>query len=181
MPRIIAGEFRGRRLATPADVTRPTSDRVREAVMSMLGARADLAGMRVLDLYAGTGALGLEAVSRGAASAVLVEVDRKAATVARENVKVCGAGPRVRVVSRTVASFLATPGECFDLIFLDPPYAVSTAEVNDALAALLPLLSDDGWVVLERGSRSAEPVWPDGLEEIAVKDYGDTVVSLASR
>ncbi|MFZ2510293.1 MAG: 16S rRNA (guanine(966)-N(2))-methyltransferase RsmD [Gordonia sp. (in: high G+C Gram-positive bacteria)] len=124
MPRIIAGEFRGRRLAAPADSTRPTSDRVREAIASMLGARMDLTGSSVLDLYAGTGALALEALSRGAASAVLVESDRKAAAVARENIAVCGAGATARVVNRTVVSFLSGPGPRYDLVFLDPPYDV---------------------------------------------------------
>lgn len=180
MPRIIAGDFRGRRLAAPADGTRPTSDRVREAIASMLGARMDLVGTRVLDLYAGTGALALEALSRGAATAVLVEADRKAAAVARSNIGVCQAGARARVVNRTVASFLAAPGEVFDLVFADPPYEVDGDEVNAMLVALVPHLSDDAWVVVERASRSAVPQWPAGLELVAEKDYGDTRVLLAA-
>ncbi|UQE76569.1 16S rRNA (guanine(966)-N(2))-methyltransferase RsmD [Gordonia sp. PP30] len=178
MPRIIAGEFRGRRLAAPADSTRPTSDRVREAIASMLGARMDIAGVRVLDLYAGTGALALEALSRGAESAVLVDADRRAAAVARENIAVCGAQSRARVVQRTAAAFLAAPGERYDLVFLDPPYALSSAEVAGALAALRDHLAPDAWVVLERASRSDDVVWPDGLEPVAAKTYGDTTVTL---
>ncbi|MFT3662806.1 MAG: 16S rRNA (guanine(966)-N(2))-methyltransferase RsmD [Gordonia sp. (in: high G+C Gram-positive bacteria)] len=180
MPRIIAGEFRGRRLTAPADSTRPTSDRVREAIASMLGSRTDLSGARVLDLYAGTGALALELLSRGASSAVLVEADRRAAAVTRENIAVCGAQGRARVVNRTVASFLDAPGERFDLVFLDPPYAMSADEVAAALAALPGHLREDAWVVLERATRSDEPAWPDGLEPVASKVYGDTVVTLAA-
>lgn len=181
MPRIIAGEFRGRRLAAPADSTRPTSDRVREAIASMLGARMDLAGARVLDLYAGTGALALEALSRGAATAVLVESDRKAAVVARENIAVCGAAASARVVHRTVASFLSAPGPRYDLVFLDPPYALTAAEVAEALAALVEHLDGDGWVVLERATRSEAVVWPEGLAPVASKVYGDTAIILAQR
>ncbi|MFT3714876.1 MAG: 16S rRNA (guanine(966)-N(2))-methyltransferase RsmD [Gordonia sp. (in: high G+C Gram-positive bacteria)] len=179
MPRIIAGDFRGRRLATPSDGTRPTSDRVREAVASMLGSRMDVADTRVLDLYAGTGALALEILSRGAGSAVLVEADRTAAGVARANIATCGAGGRARVVHRTVSAFLAAPGEQYDLVFLDPPYDLSTEDVSAVLADLRDHLADDGWVVLERAVRSDAPRWPDGLDEVAEKVYGDTRVTLA--
>ncbi|GAC61255.1 hypothetical protein GSI01S_15_01250 [Gordonia sihwensis NBRC 108236] len=181
MTRIIAGDFRGRRLAVPADTTRPTSDRVREALFSMLGSRMDLSGVRVLDLYAGTGALGLEAVSRGAASAVLVESDRRAAGVLRDNVAVCGAASRVRIVNRPVESFLAAPSGTFDLILLDPPYEVPSEEVDRMISACEPVLASDGWVVVERGRRSAAVTWPDGLEEVTSKQYGDTVVVLGGR
>ena len=180
MPRIIAGSFRGRRLAAPAQSTRPTSDRVREAIASMLGSRTDIADARVLDLYAGTGALALEALSRGAGQAVLVEADRKAAAVARENIAGCGAGDRARVVQRTAESFLAAPSSSvFDLVFLDPPYALSADAVTEVLAALPPHLAPGAWVVLERASRDEDPRWPDALEEVARKDYGDTTVTLA--
>lgn len=180
MPRIIAGEFRGRRLASPAESTRPTSDRVREAVASMLGSRMDLSGARVLDLYAGTGALALELLSRGAGSAVLVESDRKAAAVVRDNIAVCGAQGRARVVNRTVSSFLAVPGELFDVVFLDPPYALGADEVSASLAALPGHLADEAWVILERAARGEEPEWPEGLVPVATKSYGDTVVTLAA-
>ncbi|EGD55622.1 16S rRNA (guanine(966)-N(2))-methyltransferase RsmD [Gordonia neofelifaecis] len=181
MTRIIAGEFRGRRLAVPADTTRPTSDRVREAVFSMLGSRMDLSEARVLDLYAGTGALGIEAVSRGAASAVLVEADRRAAGVLRDNVAVCGAAAQVRIVNRSVESFLAAPTGTFDLIFLDPPYDISTDEVNRAIAGCAAVLAEGGWILVERGRRSDDVAWPEGIDEVAAKKYGDTVVVLGSR
>lgn len=181
MTRIIAGEFRGRRLSVPADTTRPTSDRVREAVFSMLGSRMDLSDVRVLDLYAGTGALGIEAVSRGAASAVLVESDRRAAGVLRDNIAVCGAGTRVRIVNRSVESFVAAPSAEFDLIFLDPPYEVPTATVDAVIAGCAGMLAEGGWVVVERGRRGDDITWPAGLDEVATKKYGDSVVLLASR
>ena len=180
MPRIIAGDFRGRRLSTPAEATRPTADRVREAIASMLGARMDIVDAHVLDLYAGTGALALEALSRGAASAVLVEADRRAASVVRENIAVCGAQGRARVVNRTVSSYLAAPGQRFDLVFADPPYALSADEITAMLAALPPHLADGAWVVLERAARSDEPRWPATLDPVSVKNYGDTVVTLAA-
>lgn len=145
----------------------------------MLGSRTDIADARVLDLYAGTGALALETLSRGAGQAVLVEADRKAATVARENIAHCGAGDRARVVQRTAESFLAAPSSVFDLVFLDPPYALSADAVTAVLAALPPHLAPGAWVVLERASRDEDPRWPDALEEVARKDYGDTTVTLA--
>ncbi|GEE02391.1 methyltransferase [Gordonia spumicola] len=180
MTRIIAGEFRGRRLGVPADTTRPTSDRVREAVFSMLGARLDLDGLRVADLYAGTGALGLEAVSRGAASAVLVEADRRAAKVIRDNIATCRAGGRARVVDRSVESFLSASAGPFDLVFIDPPYDLATDDVDTVLRLLVPSLSDDAWVLVERGARSVPISWPDGLDEVSSKKYGDSVVFLAA-
>lgn len=181
MTRIIAGEFRGRRLGVPADTTRPTSDRVREAVFSMLGARIDLDGLRVADLFAGTGALGIEAVSRGAESAVLVEADRRAAKVVRENIAVCRAGQRARVVERTVESFLSAAAGPFDLVFIDPPYELSSDDVAAILALLVPALADDAWVVIERGSRSPVVPLPEGLESVAEKKYGDSTVRLVQR
>ncbi|WP_051198661.1 16S rRNA (guanine(966)-N(2))-methyltransferase RsmD [Gordonia shandongensis] len=181
MTRIISGDFRGRRLAVPADTTRPTSDRVREAVFSMLGSRFDVAGMRVLDLYAGTGALGLEAVSRGGASAVLVEADRRAAAVVRDNIAVCRATARARVVQRSAEAFLAAPAGVFDLVFLDPPYEVPTGDVDGVLAALVGAVADGGWVVLERGRRDGDVRWPEGFDEVVRKQYGDSVVLVATR
>ncbi|MCF8569505.1 16S rRNA (guanine(966)-N(2))-methyltransferase RsmD [Gordonia sp. HY002] len=181
MTRIIAGEFRGRRLGVPADTTRPTSDRVREAVFSMLGARTDLDGVRVADLYAGTGALGIEAVSRGAESSVLVEADRRAAKVIADNVAVCQAGRRVRVVGRSVESFLASTAGPFDLVFIDPPYDVTSDDVAAVLTMLVPALADDAWVVVERGSRSGPVELPVGLEAVVDKKYGDSVVHLLQR
>lgn len=140
----------------------------------------DLAGSRVLDLYAGTGALALEALSRGAATAVLVDSDRRAAAVAKENIAVCGAQGRARVVQRSVAAFLAAPGTLYDLVFLDPPYALSAAEVSEALVALVPHLAPEAWVVVERATRGDEPEWPEALEPVASKVYGDTTITVAA-
>lgn len=145
----------------------------------MLGARMDIAGARVLDLYAGTGALALEALSRGAASAVLVESDRRAAAVVRDNIAVCGAQGQARVVNRTVSAFLAAPAGVYNLVFLDPPYALGSSEVTAALTALCGHLSDGAWVVLERATRSDDVEWPELLEPVSSKTYGDTTVTLA--
>jgi 16S rRNA (guanine966-N2)-methyltransferase len=180
--RIVAGTARGRRLKVPAQGTRPTSERVREAVFSALEARTDLDGARVLDLYAGSGALGLEALSRGASQLLLVESDARAAAVAAANVDAVGlAGAAVR--RAPVASVLAQPADTpYDLVLLDPPYSVTDAAVAGILAALLQhrWLAQDALVVLERAGRSPETVWPTGLEATWAKRYGDTRVEMAT-
>lgn len=177
MTRIIAGAFGGRRLETPkGDGTRPTSDRVRESLFaslrSLLGGFGELA---VLDLYAGSGALGLEALSRGASSAVLVESDAKAAAVITRNVKELGVPARVQrsSVERYLES--ATDGP-FDLAFCDPPYAVTGTVITEHLAALRRLLALGSVVVVERSSRTPDVVWPDGFEAIRHKAYGETTL-----
>lgn len=183
MTRIIGGSAGGRRLRAPAgDGTRPTSDRVREALFSALEARlGSLRGIRFLDLYAGSGAVGLEALSRGAAAALLVEADRRAAGVAAANAAALGLA--ARVLPRKVEQVLgASPGpasgEAFDVAFLDPPYPLP----EDELAAALALLVDRGWLapgalaVVERSARSVEPAWPTGLGPAASKRYGETVL-----
>ncbi|MFL6166119.1 MAG: 16S rRNA (guanine(966)-N(2))-methyltransferase RsmD [Ornithinibacter sp.] len=177
MTRIIAGTARGRQLRVPeGHDTRPTSDRVREALFSRLQHQGWLDGTRVLDLYAGSGALGLEAVSRGAAAALLVEHDARTARLARANAEAVGLDG-VRVVADRAERALARPAsEPFDLVLLDPPYDLP----DDALARVLTLLSDGGWladpaaVVVERGRRSAEPSWPDGLVSAGDRSYGTT-------
>ncbi len=173
MTRIVAGSAGGRRLAVPAKGTRPTSDRVREALFSAVQSAVDLAGARVLDLYAGSGALGLEALSRGAAEAVFVESAAGALTVLRRNVAAVGLPGVVR--AGKVATVLATgPAEPFDLVFADPPYAV------EDLGRELGLLVSEGWlaqdavVVVERSRRAPDLTWPDGLEAVRVKHYGET-------
>lgn len=180
MTRIISGSVGGRRLKVPASGTRPTSDRVREAVFSALAARLDFDGLRILDLYAGSGALALEALSRGAELAVLVESDAKASRIIRDNIAQLGIGGQLRTA--TVGSVLATkPEQPFDVVFSDPPYAVSDAAVSADLAALLV----NGWVeggtfiVLERSARSPKTVWPNGIELLKSTDYGETRVELA--
>jgi 16S rRNA (guanine966-N2)-methyltransferase len=176
--RIIAGAARGRRLETPRGAaTRPTSDRVREALFGSLDARGMLDGAVVLDLFAGSGALGLEAASRGAREVVLVDSAREAVAVARRNAAALGLAG-VRVVQAPVLRWLAGPDvPAADLVLLDPPYALD----GDALAAVLQALdaaplADGALVVAERDGRSPEPTWPAGWEPEGARRYGDTVL-----
>ncbi len=179
--RIVAGRFGGRRLTVPAGRgTRPTSDRVREALFARLDHLDAIASARVLDLFAGSGALGLEAVSRGAGSAVLVDSDRAAAAACRRNVADLGLDSSVSVAARTAAAYLGAEPDEFDLVLLDPPYDLA----EPALAGLLARLAE-GWlaeralVVVERSRRSAEPNWPAGLLRLDERRYGETTVWLA--
>ncbi|QLY29951.1 16S rRNA (guanine(966)-N(2))-methyltransferase RsmD [Nocardia huaxiensis] len=181
MTRIVAGTAGGRRLRVPPAGTRPTSDRVREALFSLLHARMDFDGARVLDIYAGSGALGLEALSRGASHALLVESDRKAAAVIRGNIGDLGL-PGADLRQGTVSSVLATPPSApYDLIFSDPPYAL---EVSDVVADLTAL-SENGWlhedslIVVERSTRSPEIPWPAGYLPQKSRTYGETRIDLA--
>lgn len=178
--RIIAGLAKGRRIAAPpgSDV-RPTGDRVREALFSSL--QALLPGAHVLDLYAGSGALGLEAASRGAAHVTLVERDHRTLAVLRDNVEVVGLSG-VEVVAGEVAAILAgapPPGAPFDLVLADPPYLLSDAEVAAMLHALLPHLAADATVIVERGSRQGAVSWPAGLTPAEPRRYGTTVLHRA--
>lgn len=182
MTRIIAGTAGGRRLNTPpGSGTRPTADRVREALFSRLEHLGVMLGADVLDLYAGSGALGLEAFSRGASSATFVEMNRAVAHVIRDNVRTLGFSP-VRVVTQAVEKFLATPSTvAANLVLMDPPYSVSEAQLKQALE----LLVSGGWlapgalVVVERSSRSPEPSWPDALEAWEPRVYGETTMWFA--
>ncbi len=180
--RIIAGLAKGRRIsAPPGDDVRPTGDRVREALFSSL--QPLLPGAHVLDLYAGSGALGLEAASRGAARVTLVERDRRTLEVLRANVEVV-ALPGVEVVAGDVASLLADarlPAAPFDLVLADPPYRLPGPEVDAMLRALLAQLSEGGVVVLERCSRDAAPDWPHGYASAPTRRYGSTVLHRAHR
>lgn len=184
MTRIISGMAGGRRLETPpGDATRPTSDRVREALFSMLESRSAIRGRRVLDLFAGSGALGLEAASRGAAEVVLVESSRQAIGVARRNTAVVGI-VRVTAVLSSVQRYLErSPDRPFDLVLLDPPYGLA----EPVLGTHLTTLHDGGWlsadavVVVERSTRSPEPRWPAGLARDQIRRYGETAVWTANR
>lgn len=183
MTRIISGLAGSLKLTSPAKVTRPTSDRIRESIFSRLESRAVIDGARVLDLYAGTGALALEAASRGAALTWMVERDGKAAAVCVANLKIVAKALlkeevefEGKVVNKSVTSFLATPGEFdFNLVFIDPPYEITNDEVVADLEALKEILKD-ATVVVERSSRSDAPVWPAGYTLDDEKSYGDTVV-----
>ena len=187
VPRIIAGWAGSLPLTAPPSGTRPTSDRVREAIFSALDARDAVRGAAVLDLYAGSGALGLEAVSRGAASATLVDRSAPAGKAMRENLARLrrahpdGSRPDVRIVVKTVGGYLGSlpADERVGLVFLDPPYDLSEVAVQHDLEALVPHLTPDAVVVLERSSRGPAPrVWPQGLTPDRVRTYGDTAVHL---
>ncbi|MGL5859799.1 MAG: 16S rRNA (guanine(966)-N(2))-methyltransferase RsmD [Phycicoccus sp.] len=186
MTRIIAGTAGGRVLRTPrGSGTRPTSDRVREAVFSALEARDAVRGARVLDLYAGSGALGLEAASRRAASVVLVESDRRAAAVAVANIRSLRL-PGVLVRTGAVSSVLSrepAPDDAADLVFADPPYDLGEPALETVLERLAAgWLALDGLVVVERSSRSPEPAWPAGLARSGgPRRYGGTTVWFAER
>ena len=182
MTRIISGFAGSLRLAVPPAGTRPTSDRVREAMFSALDARGTLPGARVLDLYCGSGALGLEAASRGAAHVTLVDKATAAHRVTTDNVaRVLKAAPRgtapeILVSSQPVQSFLGGSQVSWDVVFLDPPYELGGLELVHNLEALVPRLTPDAVVVVERSGRDREPAWPEGLELDRRKDYGDTAV-----
>ncbi len=181
MTRIVAGSVGGRTIAVPPKGTRPTSDRVREAIFSRLEHLDVLDGGRVLDLYAGSGALGLEAASRGAAEVVLVDSARRAADVARRNVADLGLSGTVRVVADTAERYAAVAAGPFDVVFLDPPYDLTEAALATVLEHLAApgVLAPGAVVVVERSTRSPEPAWPAGLEAYARKDYGETAVHYA--
>ncbi|MFF3439851.1 16S rRNA (guanine(966)-N(2))-methyltransferase RsmD [Streptosporangium sp. NPDC002721] len=192
MSRVIAGSAGGRRLAVPPGRgTRPTSDRAREAIFSTVGSLiGPLEGCRVLDLYAGSGALGLEALSRGADHALLVESDARAIRTIRQNIASLGL-PGAELAADRVERLLArgpggtgdtgdtgTAGRPYDLVLADPPYALGAEEVD----AVLGLLRDRGWlaedalVAVERESRGKDLVWPPGYEEERVRRYGEASV-----
>lgn len=179
--RITGGTWRGRALqAAPSRGTRPTTDRVREALFTRLGHLDRLAGAVVLDLYCGTACLALEAVSRGAAQAVAVDRAAAAVAVARGNAEQLGAHT-VTVAQADVATWLARqaadpPQRRFDLVFCDPPYDLPRQDVAVALESLVaaPLLGEDALVVLEQSRRAGSPPWPAGLEDVSHRDYGET-------
>jgi 16S rRNA (guanine966-N2)-methyltransferase len=180
MTRIIGGSAGGRRIATPTgDSTRPTSDRVREALFSAVDAAVgSISGLRFLDVYAGSGAVGLEARSRGAGVVTLVEHDRRTAMLIRENARSLGF-TGIDVVTSTVARALAhRPRAPYDLAFLDPPYVVPVDEVVTALEALRDhdWLSRDALVVVERSSRGPDLAWPEGFTADRTRKYGETTL-----
>lgn len=180
MTRIIGGTVGGRRIRAPRGAaTRPTSDRVREALFSAIEAWCgSLSGLRFLDLYAGSGAVGLEAWSRGAGVVTLVEHDKRTAALIAENARTLGFAKADVVPAPVTATLRRPPAAPYDVAFLDPPYPLD----DDAVAADLQSLAAHGWlvpsalVVVERSSRSPEPAWPDGFSDRRHKKYGETML-----
>ncbi|WP_457030901.1 16S rRNA (guanine(966)-N(2))-methyltransferase RsmD [Kitasatospora sp. P5_F3] len=178
MTRVIAGVAGGRRLSVlPGRTTRPTSDKAREAMFSTLAAlRGTLHGARMLDLFGGSGAVGLEALSRGAEHVLLVEADAGAAKVIRENVRIValpGAEVRADRAERVIAG--RAPETPYDLLFLDPPYSVTDEEVREMMVTLLAggWLTADALVTVERSTRGGEFGWPEGFEAERSRRYGE--------
>ncbi|MDR2567005.1 MAG: 16S rRNA (guanine(966)-N(2))-methyltransferase RsmD [Bifidobacteriaceae bacterium] len=198
MVRIVAGSAGGRSLKVPPGLTRPTSDRVREALFSLLQARfggsPGWATLRVLDLYAGSGALALEALSRGAAAAAAVESGAQAVRAIRANAAALGVSGKLAVVSGRVEKLLGRPPPRglpapFGLVFADPPYDLPPPALDAMLTSLAQgsnltgagprWLADGALVVVERSARTAAPSWPATWEDIGVRKYGETVLHLA--
>ena len=181
MTRVIAGAAGGRRLATAGGrTTRPTSDRTREGLFAtVLAIRGELDGAAVLDLYAGSGAVGLEALSRGASDVLLVESDARAAQVIRRNIAAIGL-PGVRLLVDRVERMVsrAPDGPPRDFVFADPPYALTDGEISHVLVGLL----HNGWlapgalIALERATRSGAPTWPSGYQHDRSRRYGEATL-----
>lgn len=181
MLRIVGGVAKGRRIAVPPAGTRPTADRAREAMFSTLISMDAVEGARVLDLYAGSGAVGFEALSRGAVEALFVENDRKALAVLRSNMAeldLPGAGLHAGRVENVLAELGRTldASESYDLLFADPPYALGADDLHRVLALARRMLAPDAVVVLERASRDPEWVWPDGFEPLFSRKYGEATL-----
>jgi 16S rRNA (guanine966-N2)-methyltransferase len=176
--RIIAGRLKGRRLETPEWVgLRPTSDRLRETLFNVLAPR--IQGARFLDAFAGTGAVGLEALSRGAAHVTFVEQDRRAWRLIEENLARCGVHDRYAIIRagfKAAAQELAGP---FDLVFLDPPYGVG--ELIQALETAAPLVTGDARLIIEHARRDTAPEAAAGLRRVRELRQGDSVLSFFER
>ncbi len=183
MTRIVAGSAGGRRLQVPRAGTRPTSERVREALFGRLEHYGLVAQARVVDLCAGSGALGLEAASRGAADVTLVESSRAAAQVCQANTRALGMGGVRTVVAKAERFLAGAAGAPVDLVLLDPPYDMPEGSVSAVLELLAraqdPWLSPGSVVVVERSARAPEPSWPAGLRRFSEKRYGETVLWFA--
>lgn len=178
MTRIVAGTAKGRRLRVPPRGTRPTSERAREALFNSLRGMAEVEGARVLDLFAGTGAVGLEALSRGATAVTFVESDRAVCVLLRHNIDTVGLDGATLRRGKTGTVLAGGSDEPYDIVFADPPYAFG----DDPLGALLTALADPAWlapeavIVVERSARGSEPSWPSGVELVTHKRYGDGVL-----
>lgn len=175
--RVIAGEAKGRRLKSPSTGTRPMTDRMKEALFSVLG---EVDGLRVLDLFAGSGSLGLEALSRGAASAIFVDSARDAVVSLEQNIEATGLTKKSEVVWADVASTLSrSPDERMDLIFVDPPYSTPPHIVQETLEAIVMggFLADEGRIVLHRPQKERR-LQPLGLAMTWERDYGQSTIQI---
>lgn len=179
--RIIAGTLRRRRLAAPdVDGLRPTSDRLRETLFNILA--GGIEGARVLDGFAGTGALGLEALSRGAAHVSFVDADRRAVALMGENVRRCGVAERCAIIRGDFIDVSARLEHApFDLVLLDPPYSSDTAHLSDVLRAASGVLAEGGLIVLEHARRREVPARADGLARVRAVRSGDSVLTFYRR
>ena len=179
MTRIIGGDFRGRSIKVPDAETRPTSSRVREAIFSSVEhAVSGLDDLRVLDLFSGSGAFGIEAISRGAAEAVLIEKDLRAADTLHSNVASFGIKNARVVIADAFTDVAQKSGRgTFDVVFIDPPYSFEDQDVNSLITNLVQndWLNEYALIVVERGSQSHVD-WPDSVEELRKKVYGDTSI-----
>ncbi len=180
MSRIISGLAGSIKLKTAAKSTRPTSDRVKESLFSKLENLGVIEGAKVLDLYAGSGALGLEAASRGASEVILVEKDKAASEVIKENIRLVtkAVSPKVPITLQVkeVKKFLGQLAASYDLVFLDPPYELSNEEISQNLASLAQNLENGALVVVERSARAADFELPEDFMLDDKKTYGDTAV-----
>lgn len=183
MSRIISGAAGGVRLASvPGDNTRPTTDRVKESLFSKLESYDIIRDARVLDAFGGSGALGCEALSRGAASVTLLDIYPKAVAVIRKNVaaveKAMGrtGSSSTRVQQSQALTYVKSASGPWDLVFVDPPYAMPNEQVSELLEALTPKLAEGAVVVVERSSRDPEPVWGEGLYCFSTRQHGETVL-----
>lgn len=173
MPRIVSGTAKGMTIKVPKSA-RPTPDMVREAIFSRLLHRGYLDGTDILDLYAGSGAFGLEALSRGAARVTAVEASREAVNTIMANAKKTGLS--LQVVHGKVDTYLTTTAVIYDLIFLDPPYDMDNETLASALEKSVSHLEYDGLLMVERDKHSGEPHWPDGIVLDEQRTWGDTVI-----
>lgn len=182
--RVIAGDARGRRMVAPRGLaTRPATARVRQSIFSRLAARMSIDGARVLDLYAGSGSLGIEALSRGAAAAIFVDSSRGAAGAIERNLETLGLRARGELMvtdAGRALDVLAARGERFDLVFVDAPYADDRSAERLARIVDLSLLANDGWVVIRQSGRVSQPA-SAGLEQVSTSIMGDHRITLYRR
>ncbi len=181
MTRIIAGQAKSRTLVVPTGPTRPTSERVREAMFSTIESLIDLTGARVLDLYAGSGALGLEAASRGASRVTLVDSARPAVVALKRNAAVLSEALAdactIDVVPTSALAFCKSHrGSLLDLVLIDPPYDTDGDDIIKCITLLTPHVTPESLVVVERAKKTPDPSWPESFEAVKEKTYGDTKV-----